>query len=106
MNTSTKNLEQLINEPYKYYIKKDFPDLKWPTKNELYNSDTFTENLNIALCIQPIFSNKNIIKDKKNLEEIKQILINTYNFNQINNFKDNLLTYIYKILQYDKIYIL
>ena len=94
------------NEPYKYYIKKDFPNLKWPSKSELYNSETFTDNLSISLSIQPIFTNKNILKDKNTLEEIKQILLNTYNFKHINNFKDNLVNYIYKILHYDKINII
>ena len=47
-----------------------------------------------------------MLKDNNNLEDIKQILLNTYNFKHINNFKDNLVNCIYKILQYDKINII
>jgi hypothetical protein len=104
-NKSLDSLESFEPLQLKYYKKKDVPDLKWASKEELYNTDTFTENLNISLNIQPIFNNKKIIKDKFTLEEKKQILKNTYNFKNIinNNIKDDALNVIYKILAYDKI---
>ena len=102
-NASFNNISTQNKPEYKYYKKKDVPDLKWASKAELYDTNTFTEELNMCLNIQPLFSNKKIIKDKTSLEEKTKILKNTYNFKNIDNFKDNIKNIIYKILEYDKI---
>ena len=91
------------NEKYNYYSKKDKPEIKWPTKTELYDTINFTENITIALDIQPVFGNKKLLKDKTTLDERKIILQNTYNFKNINKFNNNIIHSIYKILEYDKI---
>ena len=89
--------------PYIYYNKKNKPDIKWPSKAELYDNTNFTKNLTIALNIQPVFGNKKILNDKTTLDERKIILQKTYNFNNINKFKDNIIHIIYKTLEHDKI---
>jgi hypothetical protein len=92
--------------PLVYYSKKDIPELKWPSKTELYDRSNFNENLTIALGIQPVFGNKKLLKDKNTLEERKTILKNTYNFINISKFNNNTIHSIYKILEYDKIFLI
>ena len=88
---------------YEYYNKKTKPEVKWASKAELYDTSKFTENLTIALNIQPVFVNRKLLKDKSTLDERKKILQNTYNFNNINKFKDDIIHFIYKTLEYDKL---
>jgi hypothetical protein len=76
------------------------------SKTELYDRSNFNENLTIALGIQPVFGNKKLLKDKNTLEERKTILKNTYNFNNISKFNNNTIHSIYKILEYDKIFLI
>jgi len=101
----SSNKQILSNEPYKYYSKKEMPNLKWPSRNELYDSNTYSNNISFILGLKPIFSNKKILKDKTTLEEKKDILQNTFNIKNINKFKDKVIIYIYKILEYDNIII-
>ena len=96
----TKKKESL--EPYKYYTKKDKPELSWPAKSEIYNSEKYENPLDIVLGIQPLYNPKSE-KDKKTLEDKKQILSNEFGFTKLDKFKDNTLDAIYKILNYDKI---
>ena len=88
--------------PLEYYSKKDKPDVKWPSKNELYDTKTFSESFTTVLGA-PNFFNKKEQKDKTSIEDIHKTMQNLYGFKHINKFKDTLLTTIYKILSYEKI---
>ena len=57
-NNKGKGKIKESNEPYKYNTKKDKPDVIWPSKNEIYNTETFKNKLIISLGIQPIFNIK------------------------------------------------
>ena len=96
-----KTTKSNSNKPYKYYTKKDVPELKWISKSELYDSSTFTENLEIYLGIQPLFNKKQMVKNKTTLDEKKNILLDTYNFKHIDKFKDNVINLISLILEYN-----
>ena len=95
------------DEPYKYYTKKDIHanklDIYWGTNEELYDTKTFTETLNMSLSIQPIFKNYKTIleKDKTSLKDKQNILKSMHNFKHIDKFSENITDIIYKILTYD-----
>jgi len=102
------NTNSNSNEPYKYYYKKDIKkynlNVVWGTQEELYNRDTFDNNLTIVLTIEPIFNNKCIKKynnDKKSLEEKIKILQSIYYFKKIKKIKENVIEFMYKLLVYD-----
>ncbi len=101
--TAKKKAES--NEPYKYYSKKEKPDHQFPSKTELYNSETFETSLPVALGIQPIYHSR-IAKDKKSIEDKKTILKEAYGIMNLDKFKDIHLDIVYKILNYDKIIML
>ena len=88
--------------PLEYYSKKDKPVVKCPSKNELYDTTTFSESFTTVLGA-PNFFNKKEQKDKTSIEDIHKTMQNLYGFKHINKFKDTLLTTIYKILSYEKI---
>ena len=93
--------------PLAYYKKKDKKnEILFPSRTELYNTETFTEPLTISLGIQPIFNNIKVNKDKFNIEEKKNVLKSIYDFTSLDKFNDKTLDMIYKILKYDKINLL
>jgi len=91
-----------IGDPLKYYSKKDKPDIKFPTREILYNTDTFTESL-ITVLGAPRFFNKKQRQDKTSLEDINKTMQNIYSFKHLDRFKESLITTLYKILSYEKI---
>ena len=94
--------ELKIGEPLKYYSKKDKPDIKFPTKVELYDANTFSESLTTVLGA-PRFFNKKQRQDKTSLEDINKTMQDIYGFKHIDKFKELLITTLYKILSYEKI---
>ena len=106
-NTKILKLSKASNEPYKYKSRKEAPELKWPLKTELFDTNTFSENLTILNGIQPIFNTNKINKHniKLTFEEIKQDLQTIYGFKNIKKFKESALTIMYNILKYDKIFL-
>ena len=94
--------ELKLDAPLEYYSKKDKPDIKWPTKNELYDVVTFSESLTTILGA-PNFFNKKAQRDKTSKEDINKTMQNLYGFKHIDKFKDTLISTIYKILSYEKI---
>lgn len=96
---STKVVKEVKLE---YYSKKDKPDLKWPNKNELYDSSTYETPINIYLATVPILNRKQL-KCKLDIATIKKELIEDYGFTKLEKFKEPLLELIYKIITYDRI---
>ena len=93
------------NEPYKYYSKKEKTDVIWPSKSELYNSETYQNNLIICNGFQPFLKKNESQKKNYNIDDIKKELKNEYNIKKIDRFNDNAINIIYYILKYDKIYL-
>ena len=94
-------------EPSNITKKKDKKnEIIFPPRAELYNTETFTEQLAISLGIQPIFNSIKVNKDKLHLDDKKKLLKSIYEFTHLNKFNDKTLDVIYKILKYDKINIL
>ena len=105
LDTNTSNI------PYKFYYKKDIKkynlDVKWGSKEEIYNKDKFTKNISMVLSIQPLFITECINKinnDKQTIEDKIKILNNIYNFKNIKKIKNTVINLIYNILVYDNVF--
>ena len=100
----TKQVKQVKKlkegEPLEYYSKKDKPELKWPTKTELYDASTYENPLDVYLATPLLLSPKQK-KIKINITEIKKILKNENGFKNVEHFKEPLLDILYRIINYD-----
>lgn len=105
---TTKEKKKESNEPYKYHSKKEKPDVIWPSKNDLYKSDTYQNNLTICNGIQPFFTisqNKKGNKFDNDIEQMKKVMKTEFEIKKIDRFNDNAIKVMYNILKYDKIYL-
>ena len=98
-----KKVKTNPEEPLKYYFKKDKPDLKWPSNQELYNPDNFkTEEQkykSIKISLGTIFPEKD--KKKTDIQDMLNGFKTKYGLEKLDNpyFKDNVLEIIYDFLE-------
>jgi len=99
LKIKTKKNDKNLDEPLKYYFKKDKPELKWPSRDELYNMTKYSNNLNMVISL-PQFYNKKQNNDKTGSEEMIKALKDLYQLNNLNNgnFKNDVIIFLYKFL--------
>ena len=92
-----------------YYIQslknsKNNLNVSWPLEDDMYDRDTYTDNLSLLLNIQPLFKSnciKQSDKDNKTIADKINILQSVYYFKKINKIKENIIELLYTILVYD-----
>jgi hypothetical protein len=102
INDKVVKKEIKIGDRLEYYSLKEKPDVKWPGKAELYNSENFEDKLVIYLAAAPFFNRKQL-KNKTTPDVINRELGELYGFKNLDKFKQELLDVIHKIIVGDKI---